>query len=327
MLMNRKRIHIAVLATVLTAASTLLAPLAHAQEYPNKSVRLINPFPPGTSTSLMSRVFAQKFQEQTGQSVVVEYKPGAGSNLGSDMVAKAAPDGYTLLLGTNSMAINPSLYRNMPFDPLRDLATIAILASTPNVLAVNATLPVNNVRELIDYASKNPGKLNYGSAGNGATNHLGMELFKSMAKVNLVHIPFKGGAEALTAIIANETQVMFSPPSTVGQHARSGKLRIIGVGGDKRVDGIDAAPVSDTLPGFDSGVWLALFAPAGTPPAIIARLNKEANLAIRDKQIVDMLIGGGLTPVGGSAADMRSVLERDTKRYAEVIRASGARVD
>ena len=306
---------------------TLAAASALAQDYPNRPVRLVNPFPPGTSTGLMARVVAEKFQQQTGQAVVVDFKPGAGTNLGSDLVAKAAPDGYTLLLGTTSLAINRSLYRNMTFDVLKDLAPIVILASSPNVLAVNPSLPVNNVRELLDYVRRNPGKLNYSSSGNGATNHLGMELFKSMAKIDAVHIPFKGGAPALTALLAGETQMMFSPPSTVGAQARAGKLRIIGVGSAKRIDGIDAAPVADVLPGFESGVWYGLLAPANTPAAILARINREANQMLADKQITETFVKNELTPVGGTIAEAKALVERDTQRYGEVVKASGATVD
>lgn len=313
------------LAGALGAALTLTP--AAAQEYPNRPIRLVNPFPPGTSTSLMSRLIAERFTAQTGQPVIVDHKPGAGTNLGSEFVAKAAPDGYTILLGTNSLAINPSLYRNMPIDPLRDLAAIMMFTTTPNVLAVHPSVPANNVRELVDYLRKNPGKLNYGSSGNGATNHIGTELFKSLAKVDVVHVPYKGGADALTALLGGQTQIMFSPPSTVGQHGKTGKLRIIGVGSEKRIAGIDAAPVAETLPGFESGVWYALFAPAATPAAILARLNREANTAIADKGVVELLSNGGFIPAGGTAAELRAILERDTKRIGEVVRASGARVD
>ncbi|MES2713446.1 MAG: tripartite tricarboxylate transporter substrate-binding protein, partial [Pseudomonadota bacterium] len=164
-----------------------------AQGFPERPVRVIVPFPPGGLTDIMARLLAQKFQEQTGQVMVVEHRPGAGSNLGGDIVAKAAPDGYTLLLGTSSLTISPALYPNLSYSPTKDLIPIALLASTPNVLAVSSSLPVRNVRELIDYARANPGKLNYASSGNGASNHLAMELFKSMTKLDIVHIPYKGG--------------------------------------------------------------------------------------------------------------------------------------
>ena len=308
--------------------SVALSPVALAQDYPIKPLRLVNPFPPGTSTSIMSRAFAQKFQEQTGQAMIVDHRPGAASNLGSDLVAKSAPDGYTLLLGTSSLAINPSLYRSMPFDPIRDLAPIALLARTPNMLAVSVSLPVHSVKELIDYAQRNPGQLNYSSSGNGATNHLGMELFKRMARIDIVHIPFKGGADAVTALLGGQTQVMLSPPSTVGPHERTGRLRIIATGSERRIEGTNLPTVAEAgLPGFESSVWLGLFAPAGTAAGVIERLNREANLALRDRQMVDMMTAGSLTPVGGSEDEMRRVLVRDSSRFAEVVRASGAKID
>ena len=302
---------------------------AHAQDYPARTVRLVDPFPPGAITSTMSRLFAQKFQERTGQPMVVDNRPGAGTNLGGDMVAKAAPDGYTLLLGTSSLAINPTLYRKMPFDPIKELAPVMLFVRTPNVLAVTASLPVRNVRELIDYARANPGKLNYASSGNGASNHLGMELFKSMTGLDMVHVPFKGGAEASTALIGGQVQLMFSPESTVGPHHKAGTLRIIAMGGDKRLESLPDIPtVAEAgVPGFESVVWLGLFAPAGTPAAVIDRLNAEGNAALKDPSVLQVLKTAGLTPVGGTVQEMRRVLVEDTARMSKVVRAAGARVD
>ena len=180
-----------------------LAPITHAQNFPNKPVRLVDPYAPGGSTSVVSQSLSKKFQEFSDQPMVIDYRPGAGSNIGSDIVAKATPDGYTVLIGTSSLAINPHLYRSMPFDPIKDLTPIAQLIRTPNVLAVNPALPVRTTAELIAYARANPGKLNYGSSGNGATNHMAMELFKTLAKVDIQHVPFKGGSEALAALEAS----------------------------------------------------------------------------------------------------------------------------
>lgn len=301
---------------------------AIAQDYPSRTVRLVDPFAPGAITSNVSQLISQKFQEQTGQAMVVDHRPGAGTNLGGSMVAKAAPDGYTLLLGTSSLAINPTLYSKMPYDPIKELESIILLVRTANVLAVNPALPVRNVKELIDYARANPGKLNYASSGNGASNHLGMELFKSMAKVDIVHVPFKGGAAASTALLANHVQVMFSPESTVGPHHRTGKLRIIATGGSQRIERLDVPTVSESgLPGFESGVWLGLFAPAGTPRAVIDRVNKEANQALKDAKVLQVLSAAGLTPVGGTPQEMQKVLVDDTALMSVVVKAAGAKVD
>jgi len=302
--------------------------LANAQEYPAKPVRLVDPFPPGAITSNVSRLIAQKFQEQTGQPMIVDHKPGGGTNLGGALVAQAAPDGYTLLLGTITMAVNQSLYRSMPYDPIKDLTPIIQLVRTPNVLAVSNKLPVRNVQELIAYARANPGKLNYASSGNGASNHLGMELFKSMANVDIVHVPFKGGAEASTALLAGQVQLMLSPESTVGGHHKAGTLRVIASGGDRRLATLDVPPVSESgLPGFESSTWLALFAPAGTPAAVVARVNREATRALKDPKVAEVLQTAGLTPMGGTPEEMRKILADDTARMASVVKASGARVD
>ena len=302
---------------------------ARAQGYPERPVRLIDPFPPGAITSNTARLVAKKFQDQTGQPMVVENKAGAGTNLGGDFVAKAPPDGYTLLLGTSSLAINPALYRRMPYDPVRDLVPIVLLVRTPNVLAVTPSLPVRTVQELIDYARANPGKLNYASSGNGASNHLGMELFRTMTRTQMQHIPFKGGAEAMTALVGGQVQLMFSPESTVAAQHRAGGLRIIAIGGDKRLDSLPGIPTvaESGVPGFESGVWLGLFAPAGTPATVVDKVNAEANRALRHPEVLQVLRTSGLAPVGGTAVEMRRVLMEDTDRMGPVVKAAGATVD
>jgi len=328
----RARLARRTLQTLIPAAALSIgisvSPVAVAQDYPNKAVRLVNPFAPGAITSIISRMLSQKFQEQTGQPMVVDFKPGAGTNVGGEIVAKADKDGYTLLLGTSSLAINPSLYSKMPYDPIKDLAPIAYVASTPNLLAVNPALPVRTVKELIDYARANPGKLNYASSGNGASNHLGMELFKAMAKVDMVHVPYKGGALASTALLAGTVQVMFSPESTVGKHHEAGKLRIIAVGSPQRIEHLNLPTVSEAgVPGFNTVVWVGLFAPANTPQAIIDRLNRETNTALRDPKTREVFKTAGLTIGGGTPEEMRKTLADDTARMTTVVKASGARVD
>lgn len=322
--MNRKRFlsMIALTSFVVAAAGT-----AQAQEYPAKPIRLVSPYAPGGSTGVVARILAKKFQDQTGVSMVVENRPGAASNIGSDHVAKSTADGYTILMGTSSLAINPVLYRTMTFDPLKDLAPIVPLISAPNVLAVDASLPIRSVKELIDYARANPGKLNYGSSGNGATNHMAMEMLKTMSAVQITHIPFKGGGEALTALLGGQIQLMFNPVSTLQQHHASGKLRMLAVTTEKRVEGLSLPTVAETLPGFESSVWFGLFAPANTPPAIIQKLNAEMNKALRDKEVMDVLTSNGMVALGGNADLMKTMLQRDTVRWAPVVKASGATVD
>ena len=315
------RIAIACLAVTASAGAT-------AQDYPAKAVRLVDPYVPGGSTGVVSRAISQKFQELTRQPMVIDNRPGAGSNIGSDIVAKAAPDGYTLLLGTSSLAINPALYRAMPFSPIKDLAPVALLIRTPNVLAVHPSVPAKTVTELIEYARANPGTLNYGSSGNGATNHMGAELFKSMARIDMLHVPFKGGGDALTALLGGQINVLFNPASTLVPHGASGKIRLIAVGSLQRVPGLDLPTVSESgLPGFESGVWFGLFAPAGTPPAIVAKLNADINAILADKQVSELLNGSGLIPIGGTPAELRDVLAADTARWADVVKAAGLKME
>ena len=315
------------LKAAVAAGLLVLAGSALAQTYPNKAVRLVDPYSPGGSTSVVSRALSQKFQEFTGQAMVVDYKPGAGSNIGSDNVAKSAPDGYTVLLGTSSLAINPHLYRNMGFDPLKDLTPVMLLIRTPNTLAVHPSLPVKNVKELIDYARANPGKLNYGSSGNGATNHMGMEAFKAMAKVDLVHVPFKGGADALAALLGGQIQVLFNPASTLAPQDKAGRLRMIAVSSPQRIPGLDLPTVAEGLPGFDSQVWFALFAPANTPAAIVARLNAEGNRFLADKQVLEVLNRAGMNAAGGSPEDLRKLLATDHQNWGTIVKNAGIKIE
>ncbi len=320
----RKRLLLAIAASSLVLAS---GGTAFAQEYPAKPVRLVSPYAPGGSTGVVARILAKKFQDQTGISMVVENRPGAASNIGSDHVAKSTPDGYTLLMGTSSLAINPALYRTMSFDPIKDLAPVIPLITAPNVLAVDASLPIRSVKELIDYARANPGKLNYGSSGNGATNHMAMEMLKTMAGLQIAHIPFKGGGEALSALLGGQIQLMFNPASTLQQHHNTGKLRMLAVTSEKRVDGLAVPTVAETLPGFESSVWFGLFAPAGTPAAVVQRVSAEMNKALRDKEVLDVLNTAGMVALGGSPDTMKTMLQKDTVRWGPVVKASGATVD
>ncbi len=308
------------------AAALAFGPAA-AQDYPAKPIRLVSPYAPGGSTGVVARILAKKFQDQTGVAMVVENRPGAASNIGSEHVARSAPDGYTVLMGTSSLAINPSLYRSMGFDPLKDLAPVVGLINAPNVLAVDAALPVRSVRELIDYARANPGKLNYGSSGNGATNHMAMELFKTLSGVYITHIPFKGGGDALTALLGGQIQVMFNPAASLQPHHNSGRIRMLAVTSAQPVEGLALPTVAETLPGFESSVWFGLFVPAGTPAAAVQKLNAEMNRALADKEVLDVLRTAGMVPTGGTAERLKTLLQQDTQRWAPVVKASGARLD
>lgn len=301
--------------------------MAAAPDYPDRPVRLVVPFPPGGSVGFVAQTIAPRFQEYTKQPLVIDYKPGAVTNLGSDLVAKSRADGYTLLLNTNSLAINPALYRQMPFDPLKDLAPIVLAAQSPNAFAVKTALPVRSIRELIEYARAKPGELNYGSSGSGSTGHLAMELLKSMAGVNLTHIPFKG-AEAVTALISGQIDVLVNPPVTMRQHADAGRLRLLAVTSRTRLEGLNLPTVAESgLPGYESSVWFGVFAPAGTPGGVIVRVNAEFNRALKERQVVDALVAANLTPGGGSVEDLRNLLHTDTERWRPIVKASGAKID
>ena len=310
------------------AIGALFAGAAHAQDYPSKPVRLVDPYAPGGSTSLVSRALAQKFQEFTGQQMLVDHRPGAGSNIGSDIVAKAPSDGYTLLLGTSSLAINPSLYRSMAFDPVKDLAPVCLLIRTPNVLAVHASLPIRSLRELIDYARARPGQLSYGSSGNGATNHLAMEQLKQQAGLDMVHVPFKGGSEAMGALVGGQTQLMFNPASTLAPQDKAGRIRMIAIASPKRVEGLDLPTVSEAgVPGFEASVWFGLFVPAGTPPAIVAKLNAEVNRALKDRAVRDVLEKAGMEVLGGTPDELRQVMTSDFVRWGNVVKAARVQIE
>jgi tripartite-type tricarboxylate transporter receptor subunit TctC len=301
---------------------------AFAEPYPSKPVRLVDPYVPGGSTDVVSRALAAKFGELTGQPMWVDHRPGAGSNIGSDLVAKSAPDGYTLLLGTSSLAINPGLYRRMPFDPLTDLAPVCLLIRAPNVLAVQATLPVRTLNELLDYARSHPGQLSYGSSGNGATNHLAMEQLKQQARIDMVHVPFKGGGEAMSALLGGQTQLMFNPASTIAAHEKGGRIRAIAVASRQRMPGLDVPTLDESgLSGFEAAVWFGLFAPAATPPEVVRRLNGLCNRALDDPTLRRLLEVVGMQVLGGSPDDLHKALAADAVRWGAVARAAHVRLD
>ena len=316
------------LRSLLVSAWALCAAGAAAQDYPNKPVRLVDPYAPGGSTSVVSRLLAQKFQQQTGQPMVVDHRPGAGSNIGSDLVAKAPPDGYTLLLGTSSLAINPQLYKGMPFEPLKDLVPVCLLIRAPNVLAVQTSLPVSSLKELIVHARANPGRLSYGSSGNGATNHLAMEMLKLQTGLDILHVPYKGGGEALQALLGGQTQLMFNPASTLAGQDKGGRLRMLAVASRKRVAGLDLPTMDEAgLPGFEASVWFGLFAPAGTPAAVLNRINAEINRALQDRQLRELLEKAGMEVLGGTPDELRQLLISDAARWGAVVKAANVRLE
>ena len=321
------RLLTAIAATLLLACAS--SPPAFAQAWPSRPVKILVGFPPGQATDVLARMAAQRLVEATGQSFYIENRPGASGNIAFEMAARAAPDGYTLLMGSSgTAAINPSLYK-LPYDMVRDFAPVIMMANIPELLLVNNALPVKTVKELIAYAKARPGKIDYASGGSGLTNHLMMEMFKSATGLRLVHIPYKGGPPALTDLIAGQVSVMFETTTGSLAHVRAGKLRALAVSTIKRSA---AAPELPTLaesgvPGFDAAAWIAMFAPAATPKEIIARVNAEINKGLATAEMRDKLVGLGADQVGGTPDEFGATLKAELVNWAKVVKDSGARID
>ncbi len=301
-----------------------------AAQYPVKPVRLIVPLAPGGGNDLLSRGVSKHLSESLGQSVIIDNRPGASGIIGTEAAARAASDGYTLLMGgSGQMSINPSLYRKLPYDPFRDFALITLVASFPSLLTVHPSLPVKNVKDLIALAKARPGQINYASSGNGSGSHLAMELLKVMAHVNLVHIPFKGAGPALTDLIAGQVSVLFNNPLSSMPYAQSGRIRAVAVTGVKRLSAMPDIPTvgESGLPGFDATVWLGLFAPAGTPVDIITRLNADVVKVLRRNEVQESFARQGIDAVGGTPEQFTARISADAAKWGAIIKASGARID
>lgn len=310
------------LLAALLAMLAVTAP-AFAQQYPARPLRIVIAFPPAGTTDQVVRPLAQRLSEIFRQAVVVENRGGAGGNIGGDYVARASADGYTVL-ATNgaSMATNVSLYEKMPFNPARDLDPIVALTTTPNMLAVNATLPVKNVKELIEAARARPGALNYGSSGHGGTNHMAMELFKIMAGVDLLHVPFQGGGPLQSAFLGGTVNVVFNTPSSLMPFAKEGRIRILGVASETRLAAFADIPTvaEQGLPGFESSAYFALFAPRGTPRAAITTLNTEVNRVLKEEDMINRFRAVGAYPMGGTPEDLGRPVANDITTFAKVVR-------
>jgi tripartite-type tricarboxylate transporter receptor subunit TctC len=316
---------------IAVASLLALAVPAGAQKYPERVVKIVNPYPPGGSVEITARMLAQKLAENTKGQFIVENRTGAGGNIGSDSVAKSDPDGYTLLFtAPGPLTVNQTLYvKGLPFNPEKDFAPIAIFARTPIVLMVHPSVPVKDVKELLAYAKANPGKLNFGSAGMGSTPHLSGELLKSMAKVDMVHVPFRGTGPAMTALIGGHIQMMFDLlPGSLPQIS-AGKVRALANAGAKRAAALKDLPTvaEQGLAGFDSSSWVALVAPAKTPAPVLAWLRTEVGKAIASPDIVKRLTELGSEAGTADEKAVRAFLAAETKKWAEVIRASGAKVE
>ncbi len=315
----------------LAVACAAVAPAGMAQTYPSKPVRFVVPFPPGGPLDVMARGVGQKLQETWGQPVVVDNRPGAGGGIGADLVAKSPGDGYTLLMGAVSThAINPSLYAKVPYDAQRDFVPVALVAQVPNILVINPSVPVQSVQELIDYARAKPGSLSFGSGSTGSTGHLAGELFKTMAGVDMVHIPYKGGAPAMQDLLAGQTQLMFDNLANALPQVKAGKLRALAVTTLKRAPAVPDLPTiaEAGLPGFDLTTWFGVFVPAGTPPETVAKLNAEIVKALASKDLGERLAAmGTVAPESNTPERFAAFVRAEAAKYAQVVKDSGARVD
>ena len=303
---------------------------ALAQTWPAKPVRLIVPYPPGGSADILARAIGQKLAEGMGQQVVVDNRPGAGTAIGAEATAKAPPDGYTIMLGTvSSHAINPALNPTLKYDPVKDFAPVSLVASIPFALVVHPSLPVNTVKELVALAKAKPAALNFSSAGNGTSNHLAGELFKSMTGTYMVHIPYKGSAPALNDLIAGQVQLMFDLVLTTAPHVRSGAVRAIAVTGRERSSALPGVPTvaESGVPGYEVSAWFGFFAPAGTPAAIVTALNAETVKAMRLPDLRDRLASQGADAVTDTPEQFAAYVKEELGKWTRVVKASGMKAD
>ena len=302
---------------------------AIADEYPSKPIRFVAPYPPGSVTDILARIIGQKLTESWKQPVIVENRGGGGSVIGTDIVAKAPPDGYTILLVAPDLAINQSLRSKLPYDAEKSFAPVTLLVFGPTVLCVHPSLPVSNLRELIAYAKSRPGQLSYASGGNGTVGHLGMELLKHMAGIDMVHVPYKGTAAVVTAVLSGEVQVAFAQMATVRPQFLSGKLRVLAVASGVRAQAMPDLPtVAEAgLPGFKADVWFGVVAPAGTPSAIVSRLNSEIGRIIRMPDVREQLLPQGIEPVTNTPEEFAALIHTEIAKWAELVKRTGARVD
>jgi tripartite-type tricarboxylate transporter receptor subunit TctC len=307
-----------------------LAALAHAQAWPSKPIKWVVPFAPGGTTDILARTVGEKLALALGQPVIIENKPGAGGGVGAEFTAKAAPDGYTIMGGTISThAINASLYKNLPYDPVKDFVAITLIARVPNMLVINPDVPAKDVKELIALLKANPNKYSFASSGNGTSQHLSGELFKSMSGTDMQHIPYKGSPPALQDVMGGQVTMTFDNITTAWTLAKSGKLRALAVTTAKRSSIAPDVPTlaESGLPGFEVGSWQGVFAPAGTPPEIVKRLNTEIVKILNLPDVREKLSGLGAEIVANSPDEFAAVVKSEVVKWADVVKKSGAKVD
>ncbi len=318
--------------TALLCAAVIVAAApvdAAAEAYPARSVRLVVTFPPGGAVDLVGRILAQKLAELLGQSVLVDNRPGGGQIIGSEIVARSAADGYTLLLPSITHAINPALHARLPYDTLRDFAPISLAAASPQLLVAHPALPARSVQELIALARAKPGQINYASSGNGSGGHLAMELFRSISGIALTHVPYKGAGPAVVDVVAGQVQLMFTSPLAVSQQIRTGKLVALGIASAQRSSAWPDLPTiaESGVRGYSASLWYGLLAPARTPEPALRVLEAAAVKAVRAPEVRERLLAQAVDPVGSSAREFDAFLREELKKWASVIRNAGIRLD
>jgi tripartite-type tricarboxylate transporter receptor subunit TctC len=321
----RQRLWKSFAATLILIASLVLAGAAFCQDYPAKPIRLVVPFAPGGGVDITARLLAQSLSVNLGQQIVIDNRGGAGGIVGMEIVARAAPDGYTLLMSHVGFTAMPGLYKKLPFDPVNDFTGVVVAISGVYVLVVNPAVPVKSVQELIAYAKANPGKLSFASAGSGSSIHLAGELFKSMAGLDLLHVPYKGAAPALTDVVAGEVQMMFGTATNTLPMVKAGKLRALAVTSAKRSALAPELPTvaESGLPGFEVVGWYGLAAPAKTPHPLVARINADTNRALQSPDLIERLRVQGLEPLGSTPEEATALIRNDVARWTKVIRDAG----
>lgn len=316
----------ALLATLLLAAASVCA--SAAESYPVRPIRIVVPTGAGGITDVLARIVAQRLGENLGQQVLVDNRPGATGIVGSEIVAKATPDGYTLLMVFPSHPVNLSIYPKLPYDTVRAFAPVTIVSSVTLVMLVNPALPAKNVREFIALTQAKPGQINFSSVGKGSGAHLAGELLRSLSGANITHVAYKGVPQAMAAVIAGEVSLFFDPPITALPHVRAGKVRALGVTTKKRLEVLPDVPaIAETVPGYEVVSWNGILAPAGTPALLITQLNTEIVKVLRSPDIVEKLAAQGVEPVGNTPAEFSQIIRRDIDKWAKVIKDAGIRAD
>jgi tripartite-type tricarboxylate transporter receptor subunit TctC len=315
---------------VLAALAASIALSAFAQSYPSKPIRLIVPFAAGGGNDNIARLVGKRLGDSLGQPLVIDNRPGAGGVVGAELAAKSPPDGYTLFLGgVGSHAVNPNLIEKLPYDPIRDFAPVILLARAPLVLVVHPSVPARTFAEFVAYARNSPGKLNFASNGNGSSAQLAAVMFESMTVTEMVHVPYKGLAPALTDLLSGQVQLMFSSPVAILPHIKAGKLRALAVTGEKRMPSLPEVPTvaESGFPGYEASSWYGILAPAGTPREIVARLNSEFLRALEQPEVRNNLLADGAEPVGGSAEQFGAYIRSEKDRMGKLIRDAKIRME